>query len=104
MHELLQLIHRRNKMSDKEQDMLINKELEDAKWEDFDAAQEVKVNPELKWGEGAILLKLDPEMLNQISLISQKKGKIATQSLIKLWIAERIIDEMAHLKKAGLIS
>lgn len=86
------------------EDQLINKELEDAKWEDFDASQEVKVNPELKWGEHAILLKLDPEMIKQIGLISQKKGKIASHSLIKLWIAERIIDELAHLKKAGAIS
>ena len=85
-------------------DKLINKELEDAKWEDFDASQEVKVNPELKWGEHSILLKLDSEMLKQINLISPKRGEIATHSLIKLWIAERIIDEMAHLKKAGIIS
>jgi len=85
-------------------DQLINKELEAAKWEDFDASQEAKVNPELKWGEHAILLKLDAEMLRQISLISQKKGKIATQTLLKLWIAERIIDEMALLKKSGIIS
>jgi len=43
-------------------------------------------------------------MLKQINLISQKKGEIATNNLLKLWIAERIIDEMAHLKKAGIIS
>ena len=85
-------------------DFEINKELENAKWEDFDATREAKVTPELKWEEQPTLLKLDPEMLEQIRLVSEKKGKIGTHALLRLWIAERLIDEMSHLRKTGVIS
>ena len=85
-------------------DFEINKELENSKWEDFDRVQEVKVTPELKWGEQPTLLSLDPEMFEQIRLISEKKGKIGTHALLRLWIAERLIDELSHLRKTGVIS
>ncbi|MGP8329186.1 MAG: hypothetical protein ACT6FF_02550 [Methanosarcinaceae archaeon] len=91
-------------MSIKDNDMRLNRELEDASWEDFDASNEVNVVPELKWGEHATLLKLDSEMLEHIRLIGAKKGKIGTHTLLKLWIAERVIDELAHLKKTVAIS
>lgn len=91
-------------MSIKNKDMQLNKELESASWDDFDASKETKVTPELKWGEHATLLKLDEELLEKIRLIGAKKGKIGTSTLLKLWIAERVIDELAHLKKTGTIS
>ena len=68
-----------------------------AEWDD---STTVEVNPEPRMKAGlSTSIRLPASMVNKLRKIAAKKGDIGYQTLIKIWIAERLEAELK--RKAG---
>lgn len=66
-------------------------------WDDF---KSVEVTPEPRMKSGiSTSIRLPKDMVVKLRKIAKKKGDIGYQTLIKIWIAERLEEEID--KKAG---
>jgi hypothetical protein len=69
--------------------------------EEWDESSTVEVNPEPRMKAGlSTSIRLPVAMVNKLRKIAAKKGDIGYQTLIKIWIAERLEEETKG-KKAG---
>ena len=67
--------------------------------DEWDESKTVEVNPEPRMKSGvSTSIRLPKEMVAKLRKIARKKGDIGYQTLIKIWIAERLEEEN---KKAG---
>jgi predicted DNA binding CopG/RHH family protein len=66
--------------------------------EDWDESKSVAVIPEKVKKGISTSIRLPKEMVNKLKRIAKKKGDIGYQTLLKIWIAERLDDELS--KKA----
>ena len=65
----------------------------DAKeWDDYNA---VEVTPEKKSSGVSTSIRLPMEMVAKLRKVARKKGDIGYQTLLKIWIAERLEKEIA---------
>ena len=63
---------------------------------DWDYSKSVKVNPEKKsTSDVSTSIRLPKTMVNKLRRIAKKKGDIGYQTLLKIWIAERLEQEAA---------
>lgn len=63
---------------------------------DWDFSKSVEVTPEKKTTSGiSTSIRLPEEMVRKLRKIAQKKGGIGYQTLLKIWIAERLEQESA---------
>ena len=61
---------------------------------EWDESSTVEVNPELRMLSGlSTSIRLPVAMVNKLRKIAEKKGDIGYQTLIKIWIAERLEKE-----------
>jgi len=68
--------------------------------DEWDESRSVEVTPEPRIKSGvSTSIRLPKEMVAKLRKIARKKGDIGYQTLIKIWIAERLEDEMS--KKVG---
>ena len=73
-----------------------DREYNPAEWDD---SKTVEVNPEPRSRSGvSTSIRLPKDMVAKLRKIAMKKGDIGYQTLIKIWIAERLEDE---INKAG---
>ena len=70
----------------------------DYKSSEWDEAHSVEVIPEKKKLDSAIStsIRLPKGMVGKLRKIAFRKGDIGYQTLIKIWIAERLETEAAH--------
>jgi hypothetical protein len=67
---------------------------------EWDESKSVVVTPEPRTTSGvSTSIRLPKEMVVQLRKIAKKKGDIGYQTLIKIWLAERLEDELN--KRAG---
>lgn len=67
---------------------------------EWDDSATVEVNPEPRLRSGlSTSIRLPAAMVNQLRKIATRKGDIGYQTLIKIWIAERLEEELG--KRAG---
>lgn len=63
---------------------------------DWDEAKAVRVNPEPRFRSGiSTSIRLPKEMVIKLKKIAKRKGDIGYQTLLKIWIAERLEKESA---------
>lgn len=63
---------------------------------DWDESKAVRVNPEPRLRSGiSTSIRLPKEMVTKLKKIAKKKGDIGYQTLLKIWIAERLEKESA---------
>ena len=64
---------------------------------EWDESQSVEVTPEKGLPKSAIStsIRLPIAMVNKLRKIARKKGEIGYQTLLKIWIAERLEKESA---------
>jgi hypothetical protein len=63
---------------------------------DWDEAKAVRVNPEPRLRAGiSTSIRLPKEMVLKLKRIAKRKGDIGYQTLLKIWIAERLEKESA---------
>ncbi|MBC7457160.1 MAG: hypothetical protein H7235_02695 [Bdellovibrionaceae bacterium] len=63
---------------------------------DWDDSKSVKVTPEKKvTSDVSTSIRLPKTMVNKLKRIAKKKGDIGYQTLLKIWIAERLEQEAA---------
>ena len=64
---------------------------------EWDETQSVEVVPEKKMSKTAVStsIRLPIAMVNRLRKIAKKKGEIGYQTLLKIWIAERLEKESA---------
>ncbi len=61
---------------------------------DWDESQSVEVTPETRLKNGiSTSIRLPTDMIKKLRRIASKKGDIGYQTLIKIWIAERLEQE-----------
>ncbi len=66
---------------------------------EWDESKSIEVEPEKrKVSGGSTSIRLPMTMIKELRKIAQKKGDIGYQTLLKIWIAERLEKE---LNKAG---
>ncbi len=62
---------------------------------EWDESTTVEVNPEPRMKAGlSTSIRLPAAMVNKLRKIAAKKGDIGYQTLIKIWIAERLEEEL----------
>ena len=67
---------------------------------EWDDSNTVEVNPEPRLKTGiSTSIRLPTDMIKKLRRIAAKKGDIGYQTLIKIWIAERLDEELE--KRAG---
>ena len=67
---------------------------------EWDDSNSVEVNPEPRLKTGiSTSIRLPTDMIKKLRRIAAKKGDIGYQTLIKIWIAERLDEELE--KRAG---
>jgi hypothetical protein len=70
------------------------KKTEEYNPDDWDESKSVEVAPEPKLKSGiSTSIRLPKEMVARLRKIARKKGDIGYQTLIKIWIAERLEEE-----------
>lgn len=63
---------------------------------DWDDSKSVKVTPEKKASSDvSTSIRLPKSMVNKLRRVAKKKGDIGYQTLLKIWIAERLEQEAA---------
>jgi hypothetical protein len=62
---------------------------------EWDEAKSVKVIPEKKTVGVSTSIRLPKEMITKLKKVARKKGNIGYQTLLKIWIAERLEKEIA---------
>lgn len=63
---------------------------------DWDDSKSVKVSPEKKISSDvSTSIRLPKSMVNKLRRVAKKKGDIGYQTLLKIWIAERLEQEAA---------
>lgn len=63
---------------------------------DWDESRSVTVDPEPGMGRGlSTSIRLPRQMIAQLRKIARRKGGVGYQTLLKIWIAERIEKEIA---------
>ena len=62
---------------------------------DWDDSESVEVIPEKKTSGISTSIRLPKEMVTKLRRIARKKGDIGYQTLLKIWIAERLEKEIA---------
>lgn len=63
---------------------------------DWDDSKSVTVEPEARQAGGiSTSIRLPVSMVAKLRRVAQRKGDIGYQTLIKIWIAERLEDEEA---------
>ena len=62
---------------------------------DWDDSKSVEVMPEKKASGVSTSIRLPKEMISKLKKIARKKGNIGYQTLLKIWIAERLEKETA---------
>lgn len=63
---------------------------------EWDESKSVRVIPEPRMKSGvSTSIRLPKEMVNKLRKIARKKGNIGYQTLLKIWIAERLEKESA---------
>jgi predicted DNA binding CopG/RHH family protein len=62
---------------------------------EWDESKSVKVVPEKKVAGISTSIRLPEEMVIKLKKVARKKGNIGYQTLMKLWIAERLEQETA---------
>lgn len=62
---------------------------------DWDDSKSVEVIPEKKFSGVSTSIRLPQEMVLKLKKIARKKGDIGYQTLLKIWIAERLEKETA---------
>ena len=61
---------------------------------DWDESSTIEVNPEPRMTSGlSTSIRLPAAMVKKLRKIAEKKGEIGYQTLIKIWIAERLEEE-----------
>lgn len=75
------------------------KDFDPAEW---DEARSVEVTPEKRTQktELSTSIRLPKEMVNQLRKIAVRKGDIGYQTLIKIWLAERLETEVKGKRRA----
>ncbi len=63
--------------------------------DDWDEAKSVEVVPEKKVSGISTSIRLPKDMVNKLKKVAKKKGDIGYQTLLKIWIAERLEKETA---------
>lgn len=62
---------------------------------DWDESKSVEVRPEKKMSGISTSIRLPREMIEKLKKVARKKGDIGYQTLLKIWIAERLEKETA---------
>ncbi|MNT24290.1 hypothetical protein D3C72_1597560 [compost metagenome] len=62
---------------------------------EWDDSKSVSVTPEKKSAGISTSIRLPKEMVNKLKRVAKKKGDIGYQTLLKIWIAERLEKESA---------
>ena len=63
---------------------------------DWDESKSVAVDPEPRTKSGiSTSIRLPQEMVTKLKKVAKRKGDIGYQTLIKIWIAERLEEESA---------
>ena len=62
---------------------------------DWDESRAVEVTPEKKSTGVSTSIRLPMEMVAKLRKVARKKGDIGYQTLLKIWIAERLEKETA---------
>lgn len=62
---------------------------------EWDDSKSVTVTPEKKMSGVSTSIRLPKEMVSKLRRIAKKKGDIGYQTLLKIWIAERLEKEIA---------
>lgn len=62
---------------------------------EWDETKSVKVIPEKKITGVSTSIRLPKEMITKLKTVARKKGDIGYQTLIKIWLAERLEKEIA---------
>ena len=63
---------------------------------EWDEAKSVAVTPEPRMKSGvSTSIRLPKEMVNKLKRVAKRKGDIGYQTLLKIWIAERLEEESA---------
>lgn len=76
----------------------MKKKLKTAKYDpnEWDEAKSVAVNPEPRMRSGvSTSIRLPRDMVTKLRRIAKRKGDIGYQTLLKIWIAERLEKESA---------
>ena len=63
--------------------------------DDWDESRSVEVVPEKKVSGISTSIRLPKDMVNKLKKVAKKKGDIGYQTLLKIWIAERLEKETA---------
>ena len=64
--------------------------------QEWDDSKSVTVDPESRMKSGiSTSIRLPKEMVEKLRKIARKKGDIGYQTLLKIWIAERLEEEAA---------
>ena len=67
--------------------------------DEWDESKSVEVNPEPRMKVGiSTSIRLSHPMIVQLKKVARKKGGIGYQTLLKIWIAERLEKEAANQK------
>ena len=62
---------------------------------DWDDSRSVKVTPEHNTNGISTSIRLPKDMVEKLRKVAKRKGGIGYQTLLKIWIAERLEDESA---------
>lgn len=62
---------------------------------EWDESKTVVVNPEKRMSGISTSIRLPKDMVVKLKKIARKKGDIGYQTLLKIWIAERLEKEIA---------
>jgi predicted DNA binding CopG/RHH family protein len=62
---------------------------------EWDEAKSVEVRPEKRASGVSTSIRLPKEMVTKLKKVARKKGDIGYQTLLKIWIAERLEKEIA---------
>lgn len=60
---------------------------------DWDYSKAVEVTPEKKSGDISTSIRLPKDMVTKLRKVAKRKGDIGYQTLLKIWIAERLEKE-----------
>ena len=70
---------------------------------DWDDSRSVTVTPEKKSTGVSTSIRLPMEMVAKLRKVARKKGDIGYQTLLKIWIAERLEKETAQFNPPNQI-
>jgi hypothetical protein len=62
---------------------------------EWDESKSIEVRPEKKASGISTSIRLPKEMVAKLKKVARKKGDIGYQTLLKIWIAERLEKEIA---------